>query len=53
MASSALCKNQAFRFGANVYGLQYHVEVDKAMVLEWLNQPGAAAELPGPRSPDA
>lgn len=45
LASSALCKNQAFRFGSNVYGLQYHLEVDKAMVLEWLSQPGAKKEL--------
>lgn len=45
LASSSLCKNQAFRFGAHVYGLQYHLEVDKAMVLEWLDQPGAEEEL--------
>lgn len=45
LAFSSLCKNQAFRFGANVYGLQYHLEVDKAMVLDWLNQPGAGKEL--------
>lgn len=45
LASSALCKNQAFRFGDNVYGLQYHLEVDEAMIREWLDQPGADAEL--------
>lgn len=52
LASSPLCKNQAFRFGTNVYGLQYHLEVDKAMVLEWLEQPGAEKELSllGPRT---
>lgn len=45
LASSPLCKNQAFRFGQNVYGLQYHLEVDGPMIQEWLDQPGAAAEL--------
>jgi GMP synthase (glutamine-hydrolysing) len=52
LASSPLCKNQAFRFGQNVYGLQYHLEVDKGMILDWLDQPGAASELAavGPRT---
>ena len=52
LASSTLCKNQAFRFGQNVYGLQYHLEVNKAMILDWLGQPGAASELAavGPRT---
>jgi GMP synthase (glutamine-hydrolysing) len=45
LATSARCKNQAFRFGKNVYGLQYHLEVDGAMVREWLAQPGAEREL--------
>ena len=45
LASSSLCKNQAFRFGNNVYGLQYHLEVDGAMVQDWLVQPGAEREL--------
>jgi GMP synthase (glutamine-hydrolysing) len=51
LAASALCTNQAFRYGNNVYGLQYHLEVDAAMVREWLAQPGAARELSqiGPR----
>jgi GMP synthase (glutamine-hydrolysing) len=45
LASSTLCKNQAFRFGQNVYGLQYHLEVNKDMILDWLDQPGAESEL--------
>lgn len=52
LASSPLCQNQAFRFGQNVYGLQYHLEVDGPMILDWLNQPGAERELAavGPRT---
>ncbi len=37
LASSKLYKNQAFRFGSKVYGLQFHIEVTKDMLLEWLN----------------
>lgn len=45
LASSTLCKNQAFRYGDNVYALQYHLEVDGPMIREWLDQPGAEMEL--------
>lgn len=45
LASSALCANQAFRYGTNVYGLQFHLEVTPAMISEWLAEPGNAAEL--------
>lgn len=33
---SDLYEGQAFRYGANAYGLQFHLEVDKAMVHRWL-----------------
>lgn len=36
LASSALCENQAFRYGDNVYGFQFHLEVDEPMVHRWL-----------------
>lgn len=39
LAGSELCPNQAFRFGANAYGLQFHLEADHAMILRWLNRP--------------
>lgn len=45
LASSALCRNQAFRWGRSAYGLQYHVEVDAAMIQDWLSQPGASEEI--------
>lgn len=36
LAYSSLCANQAFRCGANVYGLQFHLEVDEPMIERWL-----------------
>lgn len=35
LASSELYKNQAFRYGDNVYGFQFHIEVTKYMLTEW------------------
>ena len=35
LASSARYKNQAFRFGNNIYGFQFHVEVTKDMIMHW------------------
>ena len=32
LASSPSCPGQTFRFGANAYGLQFHPEVDRAIV---------------------
>ncbi len=37
LASSPDCANQAFRYGENVYGLQFHLEVDEAMIHRWLH----------------
>jgi len=38
LATANLCKNQAFRFGKNVYGLQFHIEVTPSMVESWVNE---------------
>jgi GMP synthase (glutamine-hydrolysing) len=35
LASSPVCQGQAFRFGANAYGLQFHPEVDRSIVESW------------------
>jgi len=43
LASSAIVKNQAFRFGDRVYGLQFHVEVNKVMLEDWFKK---SPELP-------
>jgi GMP synthase (glutamine-hydrolysing) len=40
LASSELYKNQAFRYRDNVYGVQFHIETTKDMLLEWFeNRP--------------
>ena len=36
LASSRTCGNQAFRYRANVYAFQFHLEVDEPMILRWL-----------------
>ncbi len=36
LAESMGCENQAFYFGENVYGLQFHVEVDGPMIENWM-----------------
>ena len=36
LAKSALYPNQAFRYGENAYAFQFHIEVRKEMVYEWL-----------------
>jgi GMP synthase (glutamine-hydrolysing) len=45
LATAPLCRNQAFVWGRRVYGLQFHVEVNAAMVRRWLKQPGVDREL--------
>ena len=37
LAYSKACTNQVFRYNENVYGLQFHLEVTKEMVREWLD----------------
>ena len=45
LARSPLCENQAFRYGPNAYGLQFHVEMTAAMIDAWLGEPGNCGEL--------
>jgi len=45
LASSPLCKNQAFRYGENVYGFQFHLEVDTPMIERWLRVPENKKEI--------
>lgn len=36
LAFSDDCRHQAFRYGSNVYGIQFHLEVTPDMIQEWL-----------------
>jgi len=36
IATSGLVPHQAFRYGENAYGLQFHIEVTKEMIQEWM-----------------
>lgn len=38
LASSQLFTNQAFRFGDNIYALQFHLEVTETMIKEWIKE---------------
>lgn len=45
LARSESCQQQAFRYGPNAYGLQFHVEMTAHMVDDWLDEPTMCAEL--------
>jgi GMP synthase (glutamine-hydrolysing) len=45
LAASPLCVNQAFCYAEKVYGLQFHLEVDEAMILRWLKVPENRYEI--------
>ena len=47
LAHSEACRNQAYRVGENVYGLQYHLEVTPEMLEDW------RSEIPIPIDPQA
>ena len=56
LAYSERCRHQAFRYGGNAYGLQFHPEVTAPMISDWCTQPancGDVAELEGPIPPHA
>ena len=36
IATSSSVPNQAFRYGENAYGLQFHLEVTEGMIREWM-----------------
>jgi GMP synthase (glutamine-hydrolysing) len=42
LAGSAAYENQAFRFGATAYGVQFHVEVTDRMLADWRGVPAYA-----------
>ena len=38
IATSRPVQNQAFRYGENAYGLQFHLEVTEEMIREWMKE---------------
>jgi GMP synthase (glutamine-hydrolysing) len=54
LAWSEGCRNQAFRLGSSLYGLQFHLEVTPEMILDWCSQDancGDVRELDRPIDP--
>ncbi len=45
LARTGTCEQQAFRFGHNAYGFQFHLEADGAMIERWLRLPAYREEL--------
>ena len=45
LASSADCAQQAFRYGDNAYGFQFHLEMDQPLIERWLANPAYREEL--------
>jgi len=39
LARSGSCENQAFRYGGNAYGFQFHLELDERLINRWLSYP--------------
>ncbi len=39
LARSEICEGQAFRYGKNSYGLQFHLEVNRAIIDDWFEMP--------------
>ena len=49
IATSSLVPYQAFRYGDNAYGLQFHLEVTQEMIREWMET--YEEEFEGPQPP--
>ena len=47
LASSPLCSNQIYRFGSKSYAVQFHPEVDAAMVRSWEDHADNAFQTSG------
>jgi GMP synthase (glutamine-hydrolysing) len=45
LARTNTCEQQAFRFGTNAYGFQFHLEADAPVIDRWLRLPSFRAEL--------
>ena len=45
LARSNDCEQQAFRYGDNAYGFQFHLEMDERLIERWLANPAYREEL--------
>ncbi len=45
LAYSERCRHQAFRLGASVYGLQFHLEVTPEMIADWCLEDANCADV--------
>ena len=45
LASSEACRNQAFRYGQNAWGLQFHLEVTPEMIDAWCRDDANCGDL--------
>lgn len=45
LAKGNYCKNQAFKFGNNAYGIQFHIEVTPEMIESWLEDGMVCADI--------
>jgi len=45
LASTETCTSQAFRYGENAYGFQFHLEVNQPLIERWLALPHYHEEL--------
>ena len=45
LAYSDKCRHQAYRFGRNVYGVQFHAEITPEMIVDWSAQPANCGEV--------
>jgi len=53
LASSPVCRCQAFRVGARAWGLQYHVEMEDTTIADWGRVPAYAEALDRTQGPGA
>jgi GMP synthase-like glutamine amidotransferase len=45
LATSATCRQQAFRHGSSAWGVQFHPEITAGMVIDWLAEDEMCAEV--------
>lgn len=45
LAETETCPNQAFRWGEDAYGFQFHLEMDEHLIERWLSTPHYREEL--------